>query len=268
MAVADDVTQRSATLEAVAHELLRAYDSREPVAPIRDRLPDVTLDDAYAVQLTQRQARLDAGRRIVGHKVGLTSLAMQRQLGVDSPDFGFVTDDAVFRDGDTVGADRFIAPKVEPEFGFVLSSDLRGPGVDPEQARAATGEVFAALEIIDSRIADWDIRLVDTVADNASGAAIALGATPLDVDPRAPLDDVRCTLVVDGQDRGSGTGADVLGDPFVAVAWLANTLGERGITLEAGQIVLPGSFCAAYPVRAGSTATADFPGLGSVTIHF
>jgi 2-keto-4-pentenoate hydratase len=173
----------------------------------------------------------------------------------------------VHHDGDSVPASTFIQPKVEPEFGFVLKEALQGPGVTLEQAAAAIGAVYPAIEIIDSRITDWDIKLVDTVADNASCGAIVVGSTPLDVDPTDLLD-VTCALVIDGRVTGSGTGADVMGDPIAPLAWLANVLGEQGVALDAGQLILPGSFTKAEPVTAGSTAVADFGPLGSLTIHF
>jgi 2-keto-4-pentenoate hydratase len=166
-----------------------------------------------------------------------------------------------------IPADTFIAPKVEPEFGFVLKKTLTGPGVSRKQAAAAIGEVYAAIEIIDSRIANWDIKLVDTVADNASCGAIAVGTTPL---PLAidELAEAACTLRIDGVAKGTGTGAAVMGDPVAPLAWLANVLGKEGVALEAGQLILPGSFTAAQPVIAGESATADFGRLGSLTVHF
>jgi 2-keto-4-pentenoate hydratase len=258
---------RSQVMDRFAAELLEATSSLVPVAPLRDRFEGMTLQDAYRVQTAQLEHHVAAGRVLAGRKVGLTSLAMQRQLGVDSPDFGFFFADMVHHDGARIPASGFIAPKVEPEFGFVLKDTLRGPGVTLEQAAAAIGAVYPAIEIIDSRIADWDIRLVDTVADNASCGAVAVGRTPLDVDPSALLD-VACSLLIDGQATGSGTGADVMGDPVAPLAWLANVLGGQGVALEAGQLVLPGSFTGAEPVTAGSTAVADFGPLGSLTIHF
>jgi 2-keto-4-pentenoate hydratase len=263
------VTQpsRTAALEGFAAELLEATASRVPVAPVRNRLDGMTLADSYQVQTTQLQHHVAAGRVLAGRKVGLTSLVMQQQLGVDSPDFGFFFEDMVHHDGDSVPASTFIQPKVEPEFGFVLKERLQGPGVTLEEAAAAVGAVYPAIEIIDSRITDWDIKLVDTVADNASCGAIVVGSIPLDVDPSALLD-VTCTLVIDGGVTGSGTGADVMGDPIAPLVWLANVLGEQGVALEAGQLILPGSFTKAEPVTAGSTAVADFGPLGSLTIHF
>ncbi|RAN69550.1 2-oxopent-4-enoate hydratase [Bacillus sp. SRB_336] len=258
---------REEQLQHLAQELLTATETLIPVAPLRDRLEDMTLDDAYVIQTHQLNKHVADGRVLAGRKVGLTSLAMQEQLGVDSPDFGFFFTDMVFSDGDSIPASAFISPKVEPEFGFVLKETLQGPGVTIEQATAAIGEVYAAIEIIDSRISDWDIKLVDTVADNASCGAIVVGKVPLAVDP-AQLGDVACALKIDGATLGTGTGADVMGNPVAPLAWLANVLGEQGVALEAGQLILPGSFTKAEPVTAGSSATADFGALGSLTIHF
>lgn len=258
---------RKLALDGLASELLEATASLVPVAPLRDRFEGMTLTDSYQVQTAQLEHHVASGRVLAGRKVGLTSLAMQEQLGVDSPDFGFFFEDMVHHDGAHIAVSSFIQPKVEPEFGFVLKETLQGPGVTLEQATAAIGGVYPAIEIIDSRITDWDIKLVDTVADNASCGAIVVGSTPLDVDASALLD-VTCSLVIDGGVTGSGTGADVMGDPIAPLAWLANVLGEQGVALEAGQLILPGSFTKAEPVSAGSTAVADFGPLGSLTIHF
>lgn len=261
---------RTDTMNGFAAELLEATTSLNPVAPLRDRLDHMDLADAYYVQTAQLEEHIAAGRVLAGRKVGLTSLAMQNQLGVDSPDFGFFFEDMVHHDGARIPVSQFIQPKVEPEFGFVLKESLQGPGVTLEEAAAAIGAIYPAIEIIDSRITDWDIKLVDTVADNASCGAIAVGAHPLRLDPADPvaLLDVTCSLVIDGVGTGSGTGADVMGHPLAPLAWLANVLGEQGVALEAGQLILPGSFTAAMPVIADSTAMADFGPLGSLTIHF
>jgi 2-keto-4-pentenoate hydratase len=259
-----------AVLEHFAGELLEATESLVPVAPLRDRFEGMTLADAYRVQTVQLENHLATGRVLAGRKVGLTSLAMQKQLGVDSPDFGFFFEDMVHHDEARIPTAHFIQPKVEPEFGFVLKESLQGPGVTVEQAAAAVGAIYPAIEIIDSRIRDWDIKLVDTIADNASCGAIAVSAQPLELDPADPtgLLDVTCSLVIDGEVTGAGTGTDVMGNPVAALAWLANVLGEQGVALEAGQLILPGSFTKAEPVTAGSTAVADFGPLGKLTIHF
>jgi 2-keto-4-pentenoate hydratase len=261
------VAGREAVLAGFAEELVQASRTLVPVAPLRNRHEGMDAQDAYEVQEAQLRHHLAAGRVLAGRKVGLTSPAMQAQLGVDSPDFGFFFDDMVHHEDAKIPAAGFISPKVEPEFGFVLKETLQGPGVTVEQAREAIGEVYAAIEIIDSRIAGWDIALVDTVADNASCGAIAVGSVPLDVEV-ADLASVTCSLVIDGHPAESGTGDAVMGDPVAPLAWLANVLGEQGVALKAGQLVLPGSFTKALPVVADSTATADFGDLGSLTIHF
>jgi 2-keto-4-pentenoate hydratase len=225
------------------------------------------MDDAYAIQSAQQSAHEAAGRVLVGRKIGLTSLAMQEQLGIDSPDFGYFFADMVSGDGDVVPVNAYISPRIEPEFAFVLGHELRGPGVTAEQAGAAVASVHAALEIIDSRIADWKIALVDTIADNASCGSIVVGPELTGVDPRH-LGDVECALVIDGVELRRGRGSDVLGDPLAALAWLANTLGEHGIALESGHTVLPGAFVAAAPVTIGTHAKADFGSYGSVEIFF
>ncbi|MFB9815353.1 2-keto-4-pentenoate hydratase [Paeniglutamicibacter sulfureus] len=260
-------TERTQLLDSLAADLLAATETLEPIAPLRDRVQGMDVNDAYRIQDTQLRAHVDAGRILAGRKVGLTSLAMQKQLGVDSPDFGFFFTDMVHHEDAQIAAGSFISPKVEPEFGFVLKEALTGPGVTREQAAAAIGEIYAAIEIIDSRIANWDIRLVDTVADNASCGAIAVGTKPLDVKVE-DLGSVECSLLIDGEKQATGSGTDVMGDPVAPLAWLANVLGEQGVPLEAGQLILPGSFTGALPVIAGQSATADFGTLGSLSINF
>lgn len=260
-------TAHRTALRQLAEELLEASQLRRAIAPLRSRLASMDLQDAYDIQTFQLHEHLAEGRVLAGRKVGLTSLAMQQQLGVDQPDLGFFFEDMVHGDGARIPAADFISPKVEPEFGFVLGRTLKGPDVTREQAAAAIEAVYPAIEVIDSRIANWDIKLVDTVADNASCGAIAVGVAPLPV-TLEDLAGTECTLRIDGQPRGTGTGAAVMGDPIAPLVWLANVLGEQGVALEAGQLILPGSFTAAQPVVAGESATADFGPLGSLTIHF
>ena len=192
---------------------------------------------------------------------------MQKQLGVDSPDFGFFTKAQLYRDDARIAADTFISPKVEPEFAFLLNKELSGGNITRADVAEAIESVHAAIEIIDSRIKDWDITLPDTIADNASCGAVAISEAPLDV-AIEDLNATTCSLLIDGNVTGTGKGEDVLGDPLEAVAWLANILHEQGDVLAAGQWVLPGSITSAAPVDAGSSATADFGSLGTLTIHF
>ncbi len=257
-------TQRRA---GVAEQFLAAYSTRVPLPPLTQTFPDVTLDDAYGIQVHQLERRLGTGRTLVGHKVGLTSVAMQRLLGVDQPDYGHLLDDFVREEGTPIPADEFIQPRVEPEIAFVLQRALKGPGVTVADAAAAVGSVLPSLELVDSRIRDWEIGLLDTIADNASSGAVVLGAARR---PLTGLDlaGVGCVLEKNGQVVGRGDGAAVMGDPLNALVWLANTLGQRGVALEAGQLVLPGAVCAMVPVAAGDVFTATFDGLGSVIARF
>jgi 2-keto-4-pentenoate hydratase len=206
------------------------------------------------------------GDRIVGHKVGLTAAPMQRALGIDSPDYGPVLASTLYRNGDAIPLDAFVSPKVEAEIVFVLGERLEGPGVTVTQARAAIAGAVAGMEIIDSRIADWRIRLADTVADLASNGAMAISSriVPLgDLDTRL----IGMTLTRDGELVDTGAGAAALGDPVAVVAWLANTLGEHGVALEPGHLILTGALHAAVPLTPGDVFRAEFDRLGPVTVR-
>lgn len=252
---------------AVAAELQNATVTRVPIEPLSERFPGISIDDSYQIQLIQEQSHLSTGRVLAGRKVGLTSLAMQQQLGIDSPDFGFFFEDMVYQDGDAIDAHRFISPRIEPEFAFILGSDLVGPGVTVADAAAAVTAVHSSLEIIDSRIADWRIGLFDTVADNASCGAIVLGAELKGL-TATELASVACSVSLDGVEQGAGSGAAVLGDPLLALVWLANILGERGVGIPAGSIVLPGAMTASVPVVAGSRVSATFGDAPALTVSF
>jgi 2-keto-4-pentenoate hydratase len=206
------------------------------------------------------------GDRIVGHKVGLTSKPMQRMIGMDSPDFAPVFESTVYGDGAEIPAGAFIQPKIEAEIVFVMGSRLQGPGVTVDDARNAVAGVGASVEIVDSRIVDWRIRLADTIADLASNGAVAWSShlVPLsEVDTRL----VGMVLSRDGEIVDTGAGAAALGDPVGVVAWLANTLGERGVALEPGHLIMTGALHAAVPMAAGETYLAEFDRLGSITVH-
>lgn len=250
----------------VADDLLDAYRTGAAIAPPRDTIGGLDLDGAYRIQQIQEQAFIESGRRVVGRKIGLTSLAMQRQLGVDSPDFGFFTDDLLFDDGSEIEVSRFISPKVEPELAFILGTDL-APDATLEDVHAAIASTHLAVEIIDSRVRDWNIRLVDTVADNASCGAVILDRTPVDV-TADQLPQVTAAMSVGGTVVGSGTGADVMGHPLAPLHWLAGVLGQQGVTLKAGDIVLTGSFCAAAPVVAGQSVEVDYGRYGRLAAKF
>lgn len=251
----------------IAGALLEAYASRVPVEPLTSLYPGLSREDAYAIQVLQVRHWQAAGARIAGHKVGLTSAAMQRQFGVDQPDYGHLTDGMFWLEHERIPASRFLQPRAEPEIAFVLARPLKGPGVSVTEAISAVAYVLPALELIDSRIRDWKIGLADTIADNASSGGVVLGGPPTaltGVDLRL----AGCTLHRNGVLAGTGAGGAVLGSPLTSLVWLANTIGERGAGLEAGQVVLPGSVTAAIPVGAGDTVTATFAGLGRVTARF
>lgn len=247
-----------------ALSLLEAYRTRRTIAPLTQTFPGLTVDDAYRIQLVQVGEWLADGRRILGRKVGLTSPAMQAQMKVTQPDFGHLMDDMFFAEHTPVPADRFLQPRAEPEVAFVLGRDLAGPGVTVADAAAAVDFILPALEIIDSRISDWQIGIVDTIADNASSGGVVLGSTAR----RIGEVDLRlggCVLHRNGEIAGTGAGGAVLGSPLNSLAWLANTIGERGERLQAGQVVLPGSITASIPFEPGDAITATMAGLGSVT---
>lgn len=254
------------SLQGLAEALWAAEKSASPIPPLSAGGP-LTLDDAYAIQQLNVERALAGGRRLVGHKVGLTSKAMQDLLGVSEPDFGVLLDDMVIADGGDVDLRHLLQPKAEAEIAFVLSAPLRGPGVTVDDVLAATEAVLPSIEVVDSRIRDWEITLVDTVADNGSSARVVLGA---DRRPPAGLDlaAVECAVELNGEVVERGVGAAALGHPAACVAWLADTLGRRGGGLAAGEVVLPGALHRAFEVRPGDVVTARFSDLGAVSVGF
>lgn len=255
------------TRSQAAARLLEAYETKAAIPPLTATYDGMTLEDAYAVQLLQVQELRSRGRTVTGHKVGLTSVAMQQLLGVDEPDYGHLFDDFFHREDVPIPTEAFVQPRIEPEVAFVLKESLQGPGVTVAEARRAVDFVVPALEIVDSRIEDWKIGLFDTIADNASSAAVVLGSTRTAIDA-VDLVEADCTFHRNGVVAGRGAGTAVMGNPVNALVWLANTVGARGITLEAGHVVLPGAVCAMVEVAPGDTFTATFAGLGAVTARF
>jgi 2-keto-4-pentenoate hydratase len=251
---------------AKARALYDARRSGVPIAPFTDAEPSLGMADGYAIQRELISLLLADGDRIIGHKVGLTSKPMQRMIGVDSPDYGPVLASTIYRDGDTIPLDAFIQPKIEAEIVFVLGKRLQGPGVTLTQAHAAIGGAVAAMEIVDSRIADWRIKLADTLADLASNGAAAISGhvVPIDgLDTRL----IGMTLTKNGQLIDTGAGAAALGDPIAVVAWLANTLGESGVALEPGHLIMTGALHAAVPMTSGDVFRAEFDRLGPITVR-
>jgi 2-keto-4-pentenoate hydratase len=252
----------------LAGELLAAEAKRAPVTPLSTRYSGLDVATAYRVQAEVIRRRLRSGDRVCGHKIGLTSAAMQQLLGVDEPDYGVILDSMCHPNGSTVELAQLIAPKVEAEIAFVIERPLRGPGVGAAEVLAATRHVVPSLEIIDSRVADWRITLVDTVADNASSARVVVGDSPLAPDA-LELGAVAVSLLRNGEQVSAGMGAAVLGHPALAVAWLVNKLAEYGEGIGPGELVMPGAVSApTAELRPGDEVSAVFAGMGTVSVRF
>lgn len=258
------MTEQSAAaqIDVVAQQLDRAWETRRPIAPLTEGSSITTVDQAYAVQ--QRWSALRAAReeRIVGRKIGLTSAAIQQQLGVDEPDYGCLWSSRHFPTSGgrvEVPADLFVQPRLEGELAFLIGSPLRGPHVTPEQVLAATEALAVAVEIVDSRITDWKIKLIDTVADNASFGGFAVGAWSQAL-RRVDLRTLGLRIRRNGAQIIQAVGAASLGDPALAVAWLANKLSRFGTELRPGDIVLSGSLGGLTPFERGDTFVVELDG--------
>jgi 2-oxopent-4-enoate hydratase len=253
--------------QELADELWEADRAAKPVPPLTDRHADLAIEDAYAIQTINIERRTAAGERVIGRKVGLTSKPMQQLLGVDEPDFGVLTDEMLVEDGDLIQLSRLVQPRVEAELAFVMSRDLAGPGISAAVALDAIAGVLPAVEVVDSRVADWKIKLVDTVADNASSGLFVIGGR---MRPVADLDLRLLGVAIsrNGELLDTGAGAAILGNPARCVAWLANTLGSLGEGLRAGDIVLPGAVHKMVPVQPGDVFRAEYAHLGAVTVRF
>jgi 2-keto-4-pentenoate hydratase len=254
-------------IEEIATALDRAERERSPLPPLSETYPLLAPTDAYAIQSAWFDLKRAQGARLVGRKLGLTSQAMQQQMGVNQPDYGFLLDTMAVPPGTVLACSEFIQPRIEPEIAFWLKEDLRGPGITAEQVLKASRGVSAALELVDSRITNWRITLVDTIADDASSGRMIVSEAVVPVE-RLDLATVKTVLTRNGEPVGTGTGAAVLGHPALAVAWLANKLAEFGVMLLAGQVVLSGSMCGAVPVAPGDTFRASFTELGEVSLSF
>lgn len=258
----------SPNVSIYAEELYGALRTCRPVAPLTSREPSLDIDDAYQISRQLLARRLRDGERLIGKKTGVTSKVVQVALGVDQPDFGYLTDVMRYPDGAALPISRLgIAPRAEGEIAFVLERELRGPGVSAADVLAATAYVQPCFEIVDSRIADWKIKIQDTIADNASSGMFVLGGQPV---AAQGLDFVTCGMVVwkNGEVLSTGAGAAALGSPLHCVAWLANTLGARGETLEAGEVILSGSLVPLEPVRAGDFMQLRIAGIGEAGVRF
>jgi 2-keto-4-pentenoate hydratase len=256
----------AAGIDAAADRLELAARSGVACAPLTGLLPPGDIGSAYQVQRRLTERRLAAGARIVGRKIGLTSEAVQRQVGVDRPDFGVLFDDMRYDDATEIPIGRLLQPRAEAEVAFLLARDIEEPA-DRAAVRAAVAFAFPALEIVDSRIADWRISITDTVADNASSGVFVLGTTGTPLDAVEPAD-VTMTMRRGGVVVSQGTGRDCLGDPLSALAWLAATAAEVGTPLQAGDIVLSGALGPMVTVSAMDIFEADISPLGTVTVRF
>jgi len=253
--------------ELAAKALWEAERTCEPIGQLTVDYPGIDVVDAYEIQLINIRRRLAEGRLIRGHKVGLSSKAMQDMMGVDEPDYGHLLDDMFVFEDTEVETSRLCQPRVEVEVGFVLGAPLRAPGCNAADVLRATEYVVPALEIIDSRIRDWKITLCDTIADNASSCRVVLGGRATRID-QVDLRTVGATLRRNGNVIDTGSAGAVLGNPVTAVAWLANKVHAFGVSLEAGHVVLPGSCTRAYDVAPGDNIRADFDTLGGVCVNF
>ena len=253
-------------IREMSQALLAARRDHTPIAALTERFPDMTIADAYAVQQGLVAGLLTEGDSIIGYKLGLTSQPMQEMLGIDQPDYAPVLGSTVYPDGGEVPCDDYISPRMEAEICVVLDAPLSGPYCTAAEAWEATRGLVAALEIVDSRIADWKIKLADTVSDLASNGAVAFGSrvVPLgDFDPAL----IGMVFTKNGELVATGAGAAALGGPLDAVAWLANTLHPLGVSLPAGAIIMTGALHTAVPFKAGDVFRADFDRLGPITLR-
>ncbi|WP_425590518.1 2-keto-4-pentenoate hydratase [Fictibacillus enclensis] len=262
-----NTTTKAEKTEIFAEHLNQANIQGRGVSPLTELDPNITVREAYHVQLLTIQKKLEAGQKVVGKKIGLTSVAMQKLLGVDQPDYGHLLNGMVIENGEEISFNKVLQPKVEAEIAFVLKKDLEGPRVTEMDVLQATDYVLPALEIVDSRIADWNIKLQDTIADNASSGLYVLGGKPLSIH-QLDLAQVGMVLCKNGEIMNTGVGAAALGHPATCVAWLANKLFEYGITLKAGEVILSGALSAAINGEPGDHFQARFAHLGEVNVRF
>lgn len=263
-------TQTTAITEGLAVALDEAWRNRAPMPPITQTHPDADPTDAYAVQTHWTSLRLARGEKIVGRKIGLTSPAIQQQLGVSEPDYGTLWGSSFYeaRDGKvTIPAADFLQPRIEGEVAFLIGQSLQGSNITPEQVLAATEACAIGVEIVDSRIADWKIKLVDTIADNASYGGFTLGPWDRDL-PRKDLAALAMTITQNGAVAAEGQGSAALGHPARSTAWLANKLLEFGVSLEPGDVVISGGITKMLPVQAGDDFVFSLTGQPDLSVRF
>ena len=253
-------------LSDLANEIVNAY-TREAIPPLRHKADDTSVEVAYQIQDINTELWLEQGRKLIGRKIGLTSKAVQEQLGVDQPDYGMIWADSHIESNGTTSMSHYLQPKVEAEIAFVLNTDLSHKDISMSDLIHAIDYASPALEIVDSRIADWDITLFDTIADNASYGAIVMGEQQTALDE---IDLVECKmqLTENGQVVSEGNGAACMGNPLNASLWLANIMVDNGRALQAGDIILSGALGAMVNAKNNSNYTASIEGLGEVVVNF
>lgn len=255
-------------IQSCGDELYQAMVDRQAIRPLTERYADLSIDDAYQISLRMLERRLAAGEHIIGKKIGLTSKAVQTMLGVGQPDFGYLTNTMAFSQGEEMPiSNQLMQPRAEGEIAFILKKDLMGPGVTNADVLAATDCVIPCFEVVDSRIENWEIKIQDTIADNASCGLFVLGDRA--VSP-TQVDLATCGMVVEknGSVISTGAGAAALGSPVNCVVWLANTLGRLGTPLKAGEVILSGSLVPLVPVQAGDFMSLSIGGIGNASVRF
>jgi 2-oxopent-4-enoate/cis-2-oxohex-4-enoate hydratase len=256
-------------IESYGKELFDALRGCQMIEPLTDREPDMTIEDAYAVSSYLLDLRIADGEKVIGKKIGVTSTVVQNMLGVNQPDFGYLTDCMVAEEGEPLSiSTKMIQPRAEGEIAFVLKRDLEGPGVTVADVLRATDFIVPCFEIVDSRIRDWKIKIQDTVADNASCGYFLMGQEA--IDPRR-IDLSTCGMVVElnGKLCSTGAGAAALGaSPVTTMVWLANTLGKLGTSLKAGEVILSGSLVPLQPVNPGDYMSVSIGGIGRTAVRF
>lgn len=258
------MAERTDLQKNLADQLWAAEQSQTPVEPLKVQYPELTLEDAYAIQLVNYEKKLAQGEVVTGKKIGLTSLAMQQSMGVDTPDFGILLD-SMRVEGGVIQKGQVIQPRVEGELAFVMKEDLRGD-VTAEDVLAATDYITPSIEVVDSRIKDWKLTIVDTVADNAScGMYVESG---IRIDPKDAIEDIHMVLYKNGEKINEGYGRDVMGHPVHAVVWLVKCLAAYGVTVDKGDFVLAGALTAAIPAEPGDSFEIEFVDIGSVAVAF
>jgi 2-oxopent-4-enoate/cis-2-oxohex-4-enoate hydratase len=251
----------------LVNQLHQAWENASQIPPITDSLPKITVEEAYQIQLKLMAKRIAEGEAVVGKKIGITAKVVMKMLGVDQPDFGHLMSGMEFQESQSLPFNKFCQPKGEGEIAFLLKKDLTGPGITRDQIIEATECVMPAFEIVDSRIQDWNIKIQDTIADNASAGAFVIGSSRTSL---KGLDLATCGMVLkkNGEIIGTGNGAATLDHPLNAVGWLANTLGSLGMSLKAGEIILSGSLSVMFPIQSGDSLEMEIEGVGKTMCHF